>query len=174
MISHTRRRSRTRGQALAEFALAAPIFFLLLFAIIEAGRFILYYEGLNNAARAGVRYAIIHGGNSTCPSGSMASPFPACYDPDGGNIRQAVSDAAFSLADVGDMTFPDLRATCDGYPDLGDSPDVAGLCWRDDPNGGSNSRGTPVDLIVEFTHQPLMPLIPPISIRAEANGVINN
>ena len=30
-------RRRSRGQALAEFALVAPIFFLLLFGIIEGG-----------------------------------------------------------------------------------------------------------------------------------------
>jgi Flp pilus assembly protein TadG len=64
---------RSRGQALVEFAIVAPVFFLLLFAIIEAGRFILYYETLNNATREGTRYAIVNGANSlTCPTGTPA------------------------------------------------------------------------------------------------------
>jgi len=55
---------RSTGQALVEFAIVAPVFFLLLFAIIEAGRFILYYETLNNATREGARYATVHGSAS--------------------------------------------------------------------------------------------------------------
>ena len=50
---------------MVEFALVAPLFFLLLFGIIEAGRFIFYYETLNNATREGARYAIVNGANST-------------------------------------------------------------------------------------------------------------
>ena len=62
-----------RGQALVEFALVAPMFFLVLFAIIEAGRFIFYYETLNNATREGARYAIVNGANSLgCPTGPAA------------------------------------------------------------------------------------------------------
>ena len=52
-----------RGQALVEFALVAPMFFLLLLGIIEAGRFIFYYEVLHNATREGARYAIVNGAN---------------------------------------------------------------------------------------------------------------
>src|SRR5690242_12105624 len=64
-----------RGQAMVEFALVAPIFFLLLFAIIEGGRFIFYYETLNNATREGARYAIVHGSNAKCPAGP-SGPMP--------------------------------------------------------------------------------------------------
>jgi Flp pilus assembly protein TadG len=67
------RRSR-RGQALVEFALVAPIFFLVLFAIVEAGRFIFYYEVLNSATREGARYAIVHGENSFDPTGPPDDP----------------------------------------------------------------------------------------------------
>jgi hypothetical protein len=50
-----RRREGTgkRGQALVEFALVAPVFFLVLFAIIEAGRFMFYYETLNHVMSPG-------------------------------------------------------------------------------------------------------------------------
>ena len=65
---------RSRGQALPEFALVAPLFFLLLFGIIEAGRFIYYYEILSNATREGARYAIVNGaGSSEVPHRWQAS-----------------------------------------------------------------------------------------------------
>ena len=64
----------SRGQALAEFALVAPVFFLLLFSIIEGGRFIFYYETLNNATREGARYAIVHGMNSFDCTGPPEKP----------------------------------------------------------------------------------------------------
>jgi hypothetical protein len=64
-----RSRRRSRGQALPEFALVAPVFFLVLLAIIEGGRFIFYYQTLNNATREGARYAIVHGENSFDCSG---------------------------------------------------------------------------------------------------------
>jgi Flp pilus assembly protein TadG len=77
----SRQRRETRGQALVEFALAAPIFFLLLLGILEGGRFIYQYETLNNAARAGVRYAIVHGAESMNPTGPPD-------DPTGAGIRR--------------------------------------------------------------------------------------
>src|SRR5436190_19629265 len=58
-----RARGAHRGQALVEFAFVAPIFFLLLFAIIDFGRYVYYVQVLDNAAREGARYAIVHGAN---------------------------------------------------------------------------------------------------------------
>jgi Flp pilus assembly protein TadG len=49
------RKRRRRGQALVEFSLVAPMFFLLIFAIIDFGRYVYYVQILNNAAREGAR-----------------------------------------------------------------------------------------------------------------------
>ena len=59
MIGHlrSRRAHRSRGQALVEFALVAPFFFMLLLAIVEFGLAVYYIQVLNNAAREGARYA---------------------------------------------------------------------------------------------------------------------
>jgi hypothetical protein len=147
------RRGGSIGQALAEFALVAPIFFLLLFGIIEGGRFILFYQTLNNATREGARYAIVHGSNSSCPSGPMPpgqSP-PFCYDLPGANVVQRVKDAAFGV--------------------LGSDVDVT-------PTWGAlgNGREADVTVIAEYTYATLVPLIPlpPITITAESRLVINN
>ena len=60
--NNTRRRSPASGQALVEFALIAPVFFALLFIIIELGIVLSIYVGLTNtareAARAGSMYQI--------------------------------------------------------------------------------------------------------------------
>ena len=50
---------RNRGQALAEFALVFPVFFLLLMGILDFGRAIYAYNTLSNASRAAVRVAIV-------------------------------------------------------------------------------------------------------------------
>jgi len=80
-----------RGQALVEFALVAPIFFLVLFSIVEAGRFIFYYEMLNNATREGARYAIVHGENSFDPTGPP-------HDPSGADVIAKVRQSAVGMA----------------------------------------------------------------------------
>ena len=159
-MSVTRRgRHRRRGQALAEFALVAPIFFLMLLAVIEAGRFIFHYEMLGNATRDGARYAIIHGARSVPATG------PGSSDPTGNAIRQAVSDAALGVMSVGQLTFP--TPTCDGTA-------APGICWSNFPNGGTNDRGTTVRLTVSYTYGAIVPVLPPITVSAESSGVINN
>lgn len=57
-----RRRHGDRGQSLAEFALVAPIFFLLIFAVIQFGLILAAQNGLvdgvRNAARRAATYRI--------------------------------------------------------------------------------------------------------------------
>ena len=160
------RRSRrgSRGQALAEFALVAPLFFLLLLAIMEGARYVFYHEMLSFATREGARYAIVHGhraidllpsgpnppnvaANTTDPCNS--DPCPG--DPDGdSNVAQVVRDRAFSLAGPGTITFQ--------WP-----------MWAT-----NNGRGETVTVAVEYTYAPLVPILPPITVVAESSLVINN
>ncbi|GAC1425353.1 MAG: hypothetical protein NVSMB5_19640 [Candidatus Velthaea sp.] len=60
-----------RGQAAAEFAMAAMFAMLLIFGIIDFGRAIFTYDIVTSAARLGARYAIVHGSSCTavgCPA----------------------------------------------------------------------------------------------------------
>lgn len=50
-------RVRDRGQALPEFALITPLFFLVLFGIIQFGFLFAGQNGMSNAAREAARYA---------------------------------------------------------------------------------------------------------------------
>ena len=51
---------RSGGQALVEFALIFPLFVLLLFGILDAGRAILFYNTVASAARDAARVAIVN------------------------------------------------------------------------------------------------------------------
>jgi Flp pilus assembly protein TadG len=72
------RRSR-RGQSLAEFALSAPLIFLIALGIADLGRAFYYQEAVANAARQALRIAVLDvqeaTGDSACSSshGSTAT-----------------------------------------------------------------------------------------------------
>lgn len=147
-------RPASAGQALVEFALVAPIFFLLLFGIIEGGRFILYYQTLNNATREGARYAIVHGSNSLCPSGPMPPGKSAplgCYDPSGAQVVQQVKGTAFGVLGSTVVVTPEWGLT-------------------------GNGRDSDVTVRASYTYGTLLPLVPlpPITMTAESRLVINN
>ena len=54
---------RVRGQALAEFAIALPVFLLLVFGLIDGGRMVIDYSTLANASRNAARVAIVNQSN---------------------------------------------------------------------------------------------------------------
>lgn len=60
-------RRKRRGAALVEFAIVAPLFFLIVFGIIEFGRAIMVQQVLTNASREGARLAVL---DSTTPTAS--------------------------------------------------------------------------------------------------------
>ncbi len=55
--------SQSGGQSLVEFALALPIFALLVFGLIDGGRLVIEYTTLANASREGARVAIVNQSN---------------------------------------------------------------------------------------------------------------
>lgn len=60
------RRKRSRGQALTEFALILPIFVIVLFAIIDFGRYVFTANSLSNAAREGARVGSVGNRPTEC------------------------------------------------------------------------------------------------------------
>jgi len=163
------RLERSRGQALVEFTLVAPMLFLLILGIIELGRFIFFQEMLGNATREGARYAIVHGADSLCPSGPPAPGSWAC-DPTGLRVKARVRDAAMDLVGMGDLFLYDPVWTWRESPTM-PSPG--------DASTGTNDRGEFVTVFVDFTYRPLVsevvdvPILPDITIRAESTLVVN-
>lgn len=94
-----------RGQGLVEFALVIPVFLVMMFGVLDFGRVIWARNSLENAAREGARYAIVHGGSpsQSCPVGP-ASPLvtvptaPTADCPAYSPSTQPVKDAALRFA----------------------------------------------------------------------------
>lgn len=63
-----RSRGRTRGQALVEFSLVFPIFMLVVFGIIDVGRYVYVTNAFNQAAREAARYGSVEQWQYGCPS----------------------------------------------------------------------------------------------------------
>lgn len=57
-IRHSRKENR-RGVAVVEFAVVAPLLFMLVFGIIEFGRLFMVQQILTNASREGARRAVL-------------------------------------------------------------------------------------------------------------------
>ena len=147
-------RPRGVGQALVEFALVAPLFFVLLFAIIDFGRYVYYVQILNNAAREGARYAIVHGSDSLAPTG------PPSADATGNAVKAVVRNYAIGV--IANTTALDV--------------DVS---WQDPVNPlatPSNSRGNTVTVIATYQFNSLIPMvpIPALEIEGASTLVINH
>lgn len=140
-------RQRSAAQALVEFVLVAPLFFLLLFAIIDFGRYVYYVQILNNAAREGARYAIVHGSRDGLDPTGPGSP-----DPTGEDVKAVVLNYAIGVIGGGAL---DIQPS-----------------WPD----GTNDRGQPVLVQVTYQFRSVIPIVPlpPVTIRGESTLVINN
>lgn len=100
------------GSALLEFSLSVWMMLLVTFLIFEFSMTVYTYSVLGNAAREGVRYAVVHGTDS----GSCSGPGSGCGDTTGSNIISVVNGyAAVSFHDISGMTvtpsWPDGTST---------------------------------------------------------------
>jgi Flp pilus assembly protein TadG len=176
LIARPRHERRSRGQAMVEFALVAPIFFLLLFSIIEFGRAIYYVQMLNNAAREGARYAIVHGGpgwKTGCESGPL--PTTAAYseaiacDPTGDKVVAATKSAAIAIIDSTANAFAVDVRWCANDGNIADCPGVHG--------DGDNGRNQTVKVAISYTFQPMIAGVVPLptfTMTGASTLVINN
>src|SRR5712691_3654470 len=57
---YKRSRKNERGASLVEFSIAATVFLLAMFAVLEFGRALWVHNALTDAARKGARYAVVH------------------------------------------------------------------------------------------------------------------
>jgi len=54
-----------RGVSIVEMAFVLPVVLLFLFGLMEYGNYLMVLHTTNNAAREGVRYAVVHTGDGT-------------------------------------------------------------------------------------------------------------
>jgi Flp pilus assembly protein TadG len=115
-----------RGSSLIEFALISFMFVIVLAGVVEMGRMVLVYTTIANAARAGARYAIVHGADQTA---SPSGPGNPCTCPD-------VKTVVKNFASAGLVNISALTITV-SYP-----------------NG--NTAGSPVSVTVAYTYDPFV------------------
>ncbi len=105
-----------RGQGLVEFALVLPVFLLILFGIIDAGRLIVTYNALANSARSGARVAIVNqstAGTTTCDTTSATAWSTGCAMASGTGAAVEESDVAVSYRNPTDTgTCTTLKIGC--------------------------------------------------------------
>jgi Flp pilus assembly protein TadG len=141
----------SRGQGLVEFALVVPLFFLLLLGTVEFGRAVYTIEMLNNAAREGARYAIVHGAQSACPSGPMPNGAANYCDPSGANVRREVRTSAIGIVGVNPANLVVTTRWC--------SPDAMAGCTTGLGNG-DNGRDQAVWVQISYSFTSFVPLVP--------------
>ncbi len=88
--STRRRRKREGGQALAEFALIAPIFLLLVFGLIDTARLYQSWVTIQHAAREGARYGVT--GRTDCDTLGVQTR-PNCIEYTARSSTQALANA---------------------------------------------------------------------------------
>ena len=101
-------RRASRGQALVEFAIVAPVFFLLLFGIIDLGRYVYVTNAFGQAAREGARYGVVQNWIYGCPGSVSPASRQACTAQETKN-RLAGAPAYFSV--TVSCTSPDSSVT---------------------------------------------------------------
>lgn len=108
------RRPRTAGQSLVEFALVLPIFLVLIFGIIDFGRFVYVNSALSQAAREGTRVAALE-------AAWIGSADAKCNQPGGpvcpANLTAFKTDVLAAtnrmMAPFGPIAAADLYTSCE-------------------------------------------------------------
>ena len=134
------------GSLVLETALSLLLVIPMVFWLFEMCMLTYTYSVLSDAARQGVRYAIVHGTDS----GNCSGPSSGCADASGDNVIAAVqSAAAYSFHDLSLMT---VQVT---YPD------------------GSSAPPSRVDVTIHYSYVPYLKL-PGIvhSVQFNAQGRI--
>ena len=162
------RRRPTRGQSLVEFALALPIFMLLLFGLIDMGRYVYLNSTLSQAAREAARVAAVE-------ASWMGSADPSCGTFGGpvcpANVAALRADmlagANRMMAPFGAIATADLYTSCTSAASV---PVTTQTC----ADGAINRY---VSVRVVMTFRPITPVVSSmfssIATQASATMVIN-
>jgi Flp pilus assembly protein TadG len=138
-----KRRSARRGSTMIEFSLVALLLMITIFASFEFDRMVLAYTSLAHAARAGVRYAIVHGSNRTGTGDPPSGP--------GNTIN--VETVVKNFARTGTVD-PATLAVAVAYP-------------------GGNTPGSLVTITVTFPYHPFTTILPlNLNLTSTTQGII--
>ena len=140
------RRPRRSGQGLVEFSFVTFMLCIMVLAVCEMGRMVLVYSTVANAARAGVRYATVHGSSRATGAGSTNASGPS-------NNPAQVLTVVKDFASAGMLTPSRLVITV-AYP------------------SASNAPGQLVNVTVKYPYDPLTTWLPfQVNLGSTTQGV---
>jgi Flp pilus assembly protein TadG len=143
----TSRLAWRNGQTIIEFSVVVLMTVIMLLFVVEMGRMVLVYTTVANAARAGVRYAIVHGSSRTVGTGLTNASGPASNP---AQVLTVVTD--FATAGLITPTLLVINVT---YP------------------SGSNAPGQAVNITVVYPYNPLTTYFSKtVRLGSAAQGVI--
>jgi Flp pilus assembly protein TadG len=138
---------RRSGQTLVEFSITAFLTVLTFLFILEISRMVLVYAVIANAAREGVRYAIVHGSTRATGSAQNNASGPSA------NPAQVLT-VVDNFAGTGPLTVSRLVINVT-YP------------------GSSNAPGQTVNVSVVYPYDPLITYFPAtLRLGSASQGVI--
>ncbi len=166
------------GQALVEFALVIPIFLLMLFGIVDAGRYVYMSSVLSQAAREGARLAAAE----ASWIGDSAPTFPDCVVPpstitsanQGAHVcprDNGIDLPADALVAANRMVAPfgsvsNIYISCDTTANAKTGAWTSGTACT--ANSGATGRFVSVRVLLTFT--PITPVIAQIMGTITASG----
>ena len=159
----TRGRPRYQGQTLVEFALVLPIFLLLVFAVIDGGRYIFLSSTLSNAAREGARLGSVEAwwkGSSDASCGTAGGP--VCPANATVLINHITAAANRQMAPFGSVDNVYIR--CDA---AGNAPPTGN--WTTKTCTGNSPGGT-ISVRVNYTWNAITPLVASIMGSITTSG----
>jgi Flp pilus assembly protein TadG len=150
------RRIAERGTAVVETALVLGVFLLLMFGIMDFGRLLYTYHLVDNAARLGTRFAVVHG--AACANTTRVSPDPWPCPADGTEIQNYVRQQSILMGIGNNVTVTNGDDSNNSYM----WPGGTGCQTNYYPN--ANGPGCPVVVTVNYTFSFWLPLLPNVSI----------
>jgi len=139
---------KSSAQAIVEFAIALPVILLLLYGLLETGRYLFLYSTVVNASRQAVRYGSATGiGNNGVPR------YRDCQ-----GIKAAASAGAYIA------TFDAIRI----YHDTGPGTTPVEYCtsgaWDNSFSPGTNNKSR-ITVVIEELYTPIVPKLVPFAVN---------
>jgi Flp pilus assembly protein TadG len=164
-------RRRSRGQTLVEFALVLPVFFLLLFGLIDMGRFVYMNSTLSQAAREAARLGAVEAswvGQSANYAKCNQVGGPVCPANLAALRADMLTAANRMMTPFGSIANADFYTSCDAA--TAPTPVTTQTC-------GTTATNSLVSVRVVLVFRPITPIISSmfgsISTSGAATMVIN-
>ncbi len=157
-------RRGSRGQSAVEFALVAPLLFLLIFGIVDFGRAMFYQNEITNATREGARIAILASNPCNTVYGDPADNCSTSATPSGPTVCSAIEGSATLISNWScgeDGVLPANPKPGWAYVEVDQASSAGAAC-----PGATGAVSTPrqsgtllITVTIRYYFQPITPIV---------------